>query len=107
MTGPIQLELCTLRLTRDSLELANDLESWVVTAQRPIGVCVVGNGQRQALRFTDLKPTNASVEKIIFLGFFEKSVEKIKVREIIEDSFCAFIFRSIGYMRHTSQCAVY
>lgn len=107
MTGPIQLELCTLRLTRDWLELAKDLESWVVTAQRPIGVCVVGNGQRQALRFINLKPTNASVEKIIFLGFFEKSVGKIKVREMIEEYIFAFIFRSIANMRQTSQCAVY
>ncbi len=80
-----------------------------MTAQRPIGVgvCVAGNGKRLAHRFTNLKPTNASVEKIIFPGFFEKSVEKIKVREIIEDYFCAFIFRTIGYMRQTSQCAVY
>ena len=78
-----------------------------MTAQRPIGVCVVGNGQRQALRFTDLKPTNASVEKIIFLGFFEKSVGKIKVREMIEEYIFAFIFRSIANMRQTSQCAVY
>ena len=78
-----------------------------MTARQPTGVCVVGNGQSQALRFTDPRPTNAWVEKIIFLGFFEKSVEKIKVREIIEDYFCAFIFRSIGYMRQTSQCPVY
>ena len=78
-----------------------------MTAQRPIGVCVVGNGQRQALRFINLKATNASVEKIIFLGFFEKSVEKIKVREMIEEYIFAFIFRSIANMRQTSQCAVY